>query len=169
MIIVPLTQGYVMWASDQDADLATRFKRHAVKWTRARGVYASRNEVKDGKRRPVTFYREVLGASPGEEVDHKNGVNPPGLLVVDNRRENLRLCSHHKNTCGFKSPRIGTTSKYRGVSWHKASRKWEAGILVNYKKIYLGVFGVEEDAAHAYDDAALQHFGDFAQPNFPKL
>lgn len=168
MISVQLTQGYVMWVSDEDANLALNFKRHAVKRERGQGIYAARNAYVNGHKRPITFHREIFDLKPGETVDHKNGTNPvPGRPeVVDNRRENLRICSHHKNTCGFHSPRRGATSKYRGVSRHRAAQKWEAAIMVSYKKIYLGLFGAEEDAALAYDAAAREHFGEFAHPNF---
>lgn len=154
MIEVQLTQGYTMWASDGDAAEARGSKWHAGRVGRGRGVYAFRNVTRDGKKRPVSFHREILKAAPGQEVDHIHGVNPPGLKVVNNLRENLRIGSHHANTCGFHRPRTGKTSKYRGVAWHKSAKKWEASIMVKRKKIHLGLFVSEEDAARAYDTAA---------------
>lgn len=45
------------------------------------------------------------------------------------------------------------TSKYKGVSWHKISRKWVAQIAINGKKINLGYFTNEIDASNAYQKA----------------
>ena len=44
-------------------------------------------------------------------------------------------------------------SKYTGVAWHKASKKWRAAIKKNGKHIHLGVFENEEDARDAYIEA----------------
>ena len=51
----------------------------------------------------------------------------------------------------------GATSKYRGVSWLKARRKWHAQITINKKQTHLGCFAAEEDAGRAYDDAARKY------------
>ena len=58
------------------------------------------------------------------------------------------------------------TSKYRGVCWHKPTRKWKAEVYYNGKSHYLGVFSDERTAAEAYDAEALEHQGDKAKTNF---
>jgi hypothetical protein len=58
------------------------------------------------------------------------------------------------------------TSKYKGVSWSKQSKKWKAGIYINKKQKHLGFFDKEEDAGKAYDYAARQVFGQYAKLNF---
>jgi hypothetical protein len=60
----------------------------------------------------------------------------------------------------------GTSSIYKGVSWDKEARKWCAGIMVEKKRIHLGYFKNEQDAAKAYDAAAKRIFLSFAALNF---
>lgn len=95
---------------------------------------------------------------PDYWIDHTNG-NP-----LDNRKENLRLATKSQNGANSKSR--GGTSKYKGVYWHKANKKWCANIRVNHKKHNLGSFADEIEAAKAYDEAAKEHFGEFARLNF---
>ena len=73
-------------------------------------------------------------------VDHIN--NDP----FDNRVENLQLISNRENLSKDKKG----TSKYTGVSWNKNSKKWVSQIHINGKKIHLGYFENEIDAANAY-------------------
>jgi len=53
--------------------------------------------------------------------------------------------------------------KYFGVT--KNWNKWESGIRINGKNIYLGLFETPEQAAMAYNDAATKYFGEFAHHN----
>lgn len=96
-----------------------------------------------------------MGARNGEEIDHKNR-NP-----LDNRRENLRYCTHSQNLAN-KSMQVNSKTGYRGVDFHKARGKFRARIVVKDRSIHLGRFNTPEEAALAYNIAAKEIYGEFA-------
>ena len=72
-------------------------------------------------------------------------------------RENGRAAEANFDESGSFVPRVSTkSSKYRGVSWRKQNKKWQAQISVAGKKEWLGDFDVEAEAAKAYDTRARQ-------------
>ena len=93
------------------------------------------------------------------EIDHKNN-NP-----LDNRRTNLRLCTHQENLRNIKK-RSNCSSFYKGV--HKKDEKWISRYALNNKRYYIGCYESEEDAARAYDDKIRDIFKEFAKFNFPR-
>ncbi|MBN6852270.1 AP2 domain-containing protein [Staphylococcus warneri] len=50
-------------------------------------------------------------------------------------------------------------SKYKGVTWHKASKKWVASIRLKGRNKYLGIYHNEDDAAKAYNNAVNNYWG----------
>lgn len=146
---IPLTQGKVALVDDEDYEWLTQWKWHYS----ARG-YAVRS-CREPKPQSVRMHRVIVGAEPSEEVDHINGDK------LDNRRCNLRKCTHAENMRNMKF-RDGVSHK--GIKRHKS--KWAAQITVNGKHIYLGLFNTEVEAAKAYDAAAREHFAEFAKTNF---
>lgn len=108
------------------------------------------------------MHRAITNAPKGMDVDHING------NTRDNRRENLRVCTHAQNlAAGRPAKRANSKSKYNGVGWNKSANQWMARIRINGKLTYLGCFKDETAAARAYDKAAREHFGEFARLNFP--
>ncbi len=113
----------------------------------------------NGRRRSAhrLAFLYVNGSFPPEHVDHINGVRS------DNRWENLRPATRSENAKNRK--KVWGASKYIGVN--RMRKKWEASIKVNGRKVFLGCYTKEVDAALAYDAAARRVHGEFASPNFP--
>jgi hypothetical protein len=95
------------------------------------------------------------------QTDHINGNG------LDNRRCNLRPVTSQQNRANQRKTR--GTSQFKGVYLRRRERNWEAAIKVNRRRIYLGTFSSEVEAARAYDAAARHHFGEFAALNFPRV
>lgn len=112
------------------------------------------------KKRKVFLHRIIMGVTNSNlQVDHING------NTLDNRKENLRICSHRQNVLNREKHK-NNTSGYKGVSINKnTSFPWKASIGVNKKRIYLGQFSTAEEAAKAYNEAALKYFGEYARIN----
>lgn len=108
----------------------------------------------------LRMHRLILGLPPGVLCDHINGNG------LDNRRCNLRPCTMAQNFGNQRKVR-GCTSRYKGVYWQRAARKWRAYIQANGLNRHLGMFEHEEDAALAYDAAAIATWGEFAKLNLP--
>lgn len=147
---------YETIVSPEDADLSEQ--SWCVKpVTRSRVLYAMRTAY----HKTILMHRIVLERVldrplvKGEFVDHING---DGL---DNRRKNLRLATTQQNRGNATSHSNATG--YKGVSWHKQGKKYQAKIKVNNKTIYLGLHKTAEEAHAAYCEAAVKYFGEFAR------
>lgn len=161
MKLIPLTRGKVALVDDADFEAVNAFKWYADK--KRSTYYAARNIVKANGKLGVQYMHQFL--MPGvAQVDHRFG---DGL---DNQREHIRPATNQQNRRGFSQPRPGASSRFRGCHLETRRKlKWVAQIRVDGKQISLGQFNLEEDAARAYNEAALKYFGDFAQLNtFPK-
>lgn len=106
----------------------------------------------------VPMHRFILGVlDKSIVVDH---INHDGL---DNQRSNLRTATRSQNA--MNRERAFGVSKYIGVSFHVASNKWVSAIYVNKKRLCLGYFNNEIEAAYIRDEAAKKHYGEFAKLN----
>jgi len=92
-------------------------------------------------------------------VDHRNG---DGL---DNRRQNLRPANDSKNQMNARM-RSDNPSGFKGVCADR--HRWMARIQLDGRRTYLGYFATPQEAARAYDAAAVELFGEYARPNFPQ-
>ena len=174
MAVIPLTKGRVALVDDEDLARVVaagkphwRFSKGGFAVTGTANGYAVTGQSARGDL--IAMHRLVLGLDPSESsVDHVNG---DGL---DNRKANLRLATRTENSQNMRKPRSfgkkpGTSSKFKGVSYvspgPRSSGRWQAHITVRKQQRYLGTFAHEEDAARAYDVAAVEEFGSFAWTN----
>ncbi len=109
--------------------------------------------------RILSLHREIMKAPPTLLVDHRNRNG------LDNRRDNLRLATHSQNQCNKGKSRSNSSSQFIGVYFEKRSSRWVAKIVLHGKRIWLGRFKDELDAAKAYDKAAKKYHKDFARLN----
>jgi hypothetical protein len=157
MRLIPLSQGKFAQVDDADYDRLT-----VCKWcaNKIKGrFYAVRNSRKsEGKRRTILMHCVIMGK---KHIDHKDG---DGL---NNKRQNLRPSTHSENAANRGKNR-NNTSGFKGVYFCKPLQKWRARIKYgNQKETHLGYFLTVTDAAVAYDAAAKQYHGQFANVNFP--
>jgi len=156
---IPLTRGRFAIVDPEDYD---RLSRH--KWFLAEsptGSYAARWQRNRRGRKKIWMHREVIDVPRGMVCDHINGNG------LDNRKANLRPATVSQNLCNRPKRTGPTRSKYKGLEWDRRQRKWKARIQHDGRRIYLGSFASEIDAAQAYDRRAKALFGRFARPNFP--
>lgn len=158
---IPLTQGLVALVDDDDFEWLSQWKWCLLPDRKTH--YAGRNRrLSDGHGGVLRMHRVILDAPAGFVVDHidHNGLN--------NQRNNLRLCTHRENIAN--NQRARGASGFRGVKLdkHRKGKPFMARIRTDGRLFHLGCFEKPEDAARAYDDAALARWGEFATLNFPK-
>ena len=156
-----LTKGQIAIVDDEDYQRIMIFK-----WSYHGGEfgYAARGIHIDGKIQIIKLHHEIIGRpSKGYEVDHINGNR------LDNRRCNLRFVTHQQNAFNAKKHRAVipgvNPSCYKGVNWRNDRYKWVSRITINGRRLYLGLFPTEREAALAYNQAATQYHGEFANLN----
>lgn len=155
---IPLTQGKVALVDDEDYERVVQYKWNAH-YHKPSGNWYARRTI-DGLGRQISMHRFIMSAPAGSKVDH---IDRDGL---NNQRSNLRFATTAQNGANRAKGRNQTTSRYKGVHWYATVGKWKATIVVAQRTIFLGHFELEEDAAKAYDEAAIAHFGEFARTNF---
>jgi len=159
---IPLTRGKFAIVDPEDYDRLNRIKWHAQQSPHTWYAVHSLTNGKKEKRKNLQMHHLVIEIPPGMFCDH---INHNGL---DNRKANLRSATHTQNVWNRRKFRPHSRSKYKGVDWANDMKRWRARIRVNGKRIYLGSYKNELDAARAYDSAAKKHHGQFAAVNFPE-
>lgn len=148
--------GRVALVNDGDYDLVMQYR-----WTvwevqradgRTDGPYAVTHYKRNRRRYEIKMHKLLTG---WPVTDHADG---DGL---NNQRSNLRPANSAQNRHNQR-PKRGSSSRFKGVSWNKSARKWQASIHVNGKNRYLGRYVSEEEAGAVYAAAALEAYGEYA-------
>lgn len=104
----------------------------------------------------ISMHRYILKSDKGEYTDHKNRNG------LDNRKENLRICSQSQNQYNRKK-QVNNTSGFKGISWHKKSKKWQVNLRIPGKQLYFGLYSNKEKALEVYNQNIKRICGEFAR------
>ena len=154
---ITLTQGKVALVDDEDFEELSKYRWSVCKKGR-NNWYARRHQyVGPGKYAKVYMHKHIMNET-GLIVDHINGNS------LNNQRSNLRYCTQAQNAMNSRHQEK-CASKFKGVSKHIRFKTWQAAIVYQRKRIWLGCHGCEEAAALAYNKKAVELFGEFARLN----
>ena len=127
------------------------------------GISKSRNIMYiKTNRNTLALHRLIMNCPDDKQVDHINH------NTLDNRKENLRVCTHVENNRNKPKRSKLTSSIYKGV--HKeviitkngSYTKFRPSIKYGGKVIHLGLFDSEIEAATIYNNAAIIYHKEFA-------
>ena len=156
---IPLTNGKFAIVDDEDYERLSQYSWYTSK---GRNTYYARRSIKEDNKWKVRFmHHDIINVPIGFQTDHKNRKG------YDNRKDNLRICTHAQNIQNSKLNKNSRYSScYKGVVWFKRTKKWRAYIKKKNVFTSLGYYKNEIDAAKAYDCKAKELFGEFACTNF---
>jgi hypothetical protein len=154
---IQLTQGKVALVDDEDFEYLNQFRWFSNNMNGK--FYVGRYiTVSKYKQIRISMHRFIMKPEKGMVIDHLDR-NP-----LNNQKNNLRICTQGEN---LRNKKIYANNKcgFKGVIWWERNSKWKAEIRHNKKKIYLGYYKNINDAARAYNAAALKYHGEFANLN----
>jgi hypothetical protein len=162
MKLISLPHGHFTMVDDGDFEWLNKW-HWFLKYNKSGIPYVVRNQHKaeNGiKHTTIRMQRQILGLLNGDDrqADHIDG------NTLNNQRYNLRACTQQQNAWN-RGRWIKNKSGFKGVSFHAASGKWQAQACLNLHVIYLGLYLDKLDAAHAYNEFASKHHGQFARLN----
>ena len=151
---IKLTQDKYVLVDDEDYAMLDKYDWHAKRTPKT--FYAARQiREKNGKQTTLRMHRFLINAPKESEVDHKDGNG------LNNQKFNLRLATHSQNMMN-KSKQVRNTSGFKGVSWDKTHKKWQAYITLNRIQKNLGYFKSKQEAHQARSGATPVYHKEFA-------
>lgn len=167
-----IKENYYTYIDDEDYDLIKELlsedRASPDKWQLtyntkdAKRVYYASKTIGGRNGKKWRLHRLVMHLRgidiEGKEIDHKDG---DGL---NNRFSNLRIATSSQNKTS-RPVRSDSKSGFKGVEFQKKNNNWCAYIVYDGKKRHLGVYKTPEDAALAYNRAAIEQWGEYAWTN----
>lgn len=152
MKCIELTKGMVAIVDDEDFEYLAQWRWHCSHGYATRGVYSPLTQ----RSKPLRMHVAIMKPPDGFEVDHRN------LNTLDNRRSNLRMATDTQNKWN-KTKYKNNTTGFKGVFRNRNG--FQAKIRAHKKQYCMGTYATKEEAAAAYNAAALRHHGEFARLN----
>lgn len=151
---IQLSRGKSALVDDWQYEELNQHKWYVILDSKNGSYYAHRNIIKeDGKQTSISMHSVIAKTPKGMHTDHINH------NTLDNREENLRVCTPSQNKCNSRK-QMNNTSGYKGVN--KKGNKWAARVRVGNVRTWLGAFDTPEEAAKAYNNAAKRLQGEYA-------
>ncbi|WP_197553706.1 HNH endonuclease [Trueperella pecoris] len=151
MIVGTLPTGEEFYFDAEDFPLIS-----ATKWYRCNKSSGEHSYVGDSN--GVCMHRVIMGFPQGSEIDHIN-LNP-----LDNRRSNLRICTHQQNQCNQPLQR-NNVSGVTGVSFYPPRKKYRARIKYFQRELHLGYYPTFVEAVQARNEGMRILFGEYGRYN----
>ncbi len=137
---------------DEDYEMVSQFKWYLFK---NRYIYYAESYRLRKEYKIRCMHNLILQTKMVDHIDG-NGLN--------NQRSNLRPCTNSKNQMNKRKRTIGT-SVFKGVFYEKDRNKWRVSITLDGRRIRLGRYNTEKEAAQAYNEASIRYFGNFRLEN----
>ncbi len=156
--VIILADGALVKVGVEDYDYLSQFN-----WHRIDTHYAKRAIYHPTRPSIMQMHREVAlraGYSLASQIDHKNTDDE----IYSNERTNLRAATASQNAANRRKS-LNCSSAYKGVTYKKGKGIFRAYIMIDGSEKHLGYYKNEEDAARAYNVAALRYFKEFARLN----
>jgi len=151
MKTITLNQGPLVLVDDENYELLRRYS-----WNLHPKGYAARTDAQ--AQRQVLMHRQIMDFPTTGCVDHLDANK------LNNQRNNLRVVSVGLNTQRGGLRRNNTTG-FVGVGWDSRLSMYRTTIKVAGRHIELGRFRALRKAVAAYNEAAIEHFGETAYIN----
>lgn len=146
-----------------DNDLYPILSKYTWRSISKGNTYYAIKQIGSKKRKTLYMHRYIMGLQliDGTEIHPEILIDHINQCGLDNRKINLRISTKSTNAMNSKK-RKNCSSKYKGVSWNKIHKKWEVYINLNKRRIRLGYYLNEQEAAIAYNNAAKEFHKEFA-------
>ena len=144
------TNNFHFYVDKEDLQLVKTKKWHVV---------TSQSEIRTVISSDRTYLHHLLlGNHKGLEIDHIDGDR------LNNRRSNLRICTHQQNQCNQPLQR-NNTSGVAGVRYYRPRHKFVARIKVSQYDLHLGYYHTLLEATQARNEGMRLMFGEYARMN----